>query len=261
MRFDRPLIHFFVLVVALSLPLWLLGAAAAVQLVDGLPVSALMIVCPLVAAVIVARRNDGAVAPVALLKSPFDYSKFEGKVSYFAMVLKPAIMVLSYWLMRWMGLPLPTPRISVAIVPTMLVAFFAAAIAEEVGWSGFATPRMQASRSALSAAILLGLFWAAWHVIPLMQAHRPIGWIVWHGLETVATRVLIVWVYNNTTGSVFAAALFHAVDNVSWLMFPNFGSHYNPRITAPITVGVAAIVAVVWGPSTLRRDGGAVKMR
>jgi hypothetical protein len=112
---------------------------------------------------------------------------------------------------------------------------------------------MQNHRNALQAGVLLGLIWALWHVVPLVQAHRSAAWMTWHGLESVATRVLIVWVYNNTGRSVFAATLFHAIDNVSWLMFPNFGSHYDPRVTGPLTIAVATIVAFIWGPRSLAR--------
>ena len=36
---------------------------------------------------------------------------------------------------------------------------------EEVGWRGFALPRLKTGRrSALLAALVLSLFWAAWHV-------------------------------------------------------------------------------------------------
>jgi hypothetical protein len=85
----------------------------------------------------------------------------------------------------------------------------------------------------------------------LVQAHRSPAWIAWWCLGTVAQRVLIVWLYNNTGKSVFAAALFHAVSNVSTLLFPEY---YDPRITGLITAFAVAIVTVVWGPRTLTRN-------
>jgi hypothetical protein len=71
---------------------------------------------------------------------------------------------------------------------------------------------------------------------------------------TVAARVLIVWLNNNTGQSIFAAALCHATINVSWQLFPHAGSHYDPRISGPILACVAALVTVVWGPRTLTRS-------
>jgi hypothetical protein len=37
---------------------------------------------------------------------------------------------------------------------------------------------------------------------------------------------------------------------MSWLMFPNVGSHYDPRFTAPLTIAAAAVVTLRWGPRT-----------
>jgi hypothetical protein len=67
----------------------------------------------------------------------------------------------------------------------------------------------------------------------------------------VATRILHTWLYNNTGKSVFGAALFHAMTNVSWQMLPNHGSHYDPRINGIILVMVALCAIAEWGPLTL----------
>lgn len=74
---------------------------------------------------------------------------------------------------------------------------------------------------------------------PLVQAHRAPGWIA--------------WIYNNTHGSVFSAVLTHAADNLSWMLFPNLGSHYDPRIISPIIAAGALVVIAAWGPRTLTR--------
>lgn len=66
----------------------------------------------------------------------------------------------------------------------------------------------------------------------------------------MALRVLIVWLYNNTGRSVFAATLFHAFSNVSSV---TYSSYYDPHITGLIVAFVATIVVLVWGPRTLVR--------
>jgi hypothetical protein len=116
---------------------------------------------------------------------------------------------------------------------------------------------MQDRSNALLASILLGLVWATWHIVPFVLVHRPPAWIAWQYLDIVAWRVLLVWVYNNTGKSVFAAAVFHAMGNVGIFLFPIYGSYYDPRITGLLITFAAAIVTVVWGPRTLARYRGA----
>ena len=191
---------------------------------------------------------------IALLKRSFDYDRIRSKVWYApVLLLMPGVMILSYGLMRLMGVPLPTPRFPVLAALAMFLAFFIAALGEELGWSGYVIDPMQDRLGALRASIVLGLVWAAWHVVPLTQAHRSAAWIAWWSVGTVAARVLIVWLYNNTGKSVFAAALFHTTVNVTWQLFPIHGSFYNPRVTGLTMTCVATIVAIIWGPRTLAR--------
>jgi hypothetical protein len=159
--------------------------------------------------------------------------------------------------MRLLQLPLPTPQFSVLSALIMFFAFFIAALGEEVGWTGYALDPMQSRWNALRAGLLLGLVWAAWHIVPFAQADRSPTWIAWQCLTLVASRVLLVWLYNNTGKSVFAVALCHTMINVSWQLFPNQGSHYDPRITGLITAFAAVIVTLVWGPRTLARNRNA----
>jgi membrane protease YdiL (CAAX protease family) len=247
----RSPLKFFLLVFALSIPLWLIGAVTPLQLLPGLPVGSLNVFCPLIAASILVYREDKTTGVTELLKRSFDYRRIRAKVWYVPTVLlNPGIAVLAYGLMRLVRLPLPAPQFLVLAALVMFLASFIAALGEELGWSGYVIDTMQDRWNALQASILLGLVWATWHIVPLVQAQRSPTWIAWWCLSTVALRVLIVWLYNNTGKSVFAAALFHAISNVSTLLFPEY---YDPRITGLITAFAAAIVTVVWGPRTLAR--------
>lgn len=251
---KSPLI-FFILVFALSIPFSLLGAVTGLQLLPGLPVSSLVVTfCPLIAALILVYRENKTTGVTELLKRSFDYKRIRAKVWYAPIVLlMPGVMVLEYGLLRLMGSPVPTPQFPVLAPLVLFLAFFIAALGEELGWMGYVIDPMQDRSNALQASILLGLAWAAWHIIPVVQAGRSPAWIAWWCLATVAQRVLIVWLYNNTGKSVFAAAVYHAMMNVSWQLFPIDGSYYDPRITGLIVAVAAVIVTVVWGPKTLAR--------
>ena len=63
------------------------------------------------------------------------------------------------------------------------------------------------------------------------------GGILWQRWGSVGLRVLIVRIYLNTGRSVFAVILFHAMNNVSTYLFPNYGSHYDPFVACLIVTG------------------------
>lgn len=65
--------------------------------------------------------------------------------------------------------------------------------------------------------------------------------------------MLHAWLFNNTGKSVFGVAVFHAMSNVSWQMFPNQGSHYDPRVTGIIVASIAVLI-VATSNRELRRS-------
>jgi hypothetical protein len=48
-----------------------------------------------------------------------------------------------------------------------------------------------------------------------------------------------------------SAILVHDMDNVSWTLFPNYGSGFDPFFAATFTCLAAGIVIIGWGPKTL----------
>ncbi len=186
-RRKSPL-RFFVLVFGLSTPFYLAGALTKLQLLPGLPASALAVVCPAMAASILSYREDKSAGVMELLKRSFDYRRIKAKVWYAPiLLLMSGATVLTYGLMRVMGLPLPVLRFPVLAAPIMFVAFFMGALGEELGWSRYVIDLMQARWKALQAGILLGLVWAVWHWVPLLQAHRSLTWIA-GGLSALSRR-------------------------------------------------------------------------
>jgi len=85
---------------------------------------------------------------------------------------------------------------------------------EEIGWRGFALPRLQRRRSALAASMWLSLLWGLWHV-PLFFFSAGLGTMPLIGLvgwaaSIVTGSVLCTWLFNSTKGSIAVLALFHA---------------------------------------------------
>lgn len=250
-RADHGLLLFFALTIALTIPFWIVGAVSGVQLLPGLPVAALAAFCPAAAAVILVARRRGAAGLTALLKRSVDLRLTLWLAP--TLLLMPLVMVLSYGLQRLGGEQVPSPQITLSFAAALVVVALVAALGEELGWSGYAIDPMQARWGAVGAALAMGLFWAAYHYVGLAQAHRSLLWIAEWTVGTIALRVIITWLYNNTRRSVLTAALFHMTINVTWLLFPVAGSYYNPGVTGAILTVVAALVVVGWGPRTLVR--------
>lgn len=252
--------QFFLLVFLFSVPFWLIGPIAEQFLQKeiplNLPISSLQAVSPLVAALILVYRENGSDGVQELLKRTVDFRSIKKKAWFIpAFFLLPMTYFLAYVVMRLSGASLPDDvQFPVLAIPVFLVVFFIAAACEESGWSGFAIDRLQKGRSALHASIILGGVWAILHIIPDIQAQHVPTWIVWQRLYTVVLRILIVWLYNNTHKSVFAAIIFHATDNVSFALFPNYGSHYNPFFVWLIATIITATVVFVWGPKTFTQN-------
>jgi membrane protease YdiL (CAAX protease family) len=110
--------------------------------------------------------------------------------------------------------------VSPSLAPQFLVYGFAAGavtgLLEEIGWTGFAYPRMHKRFGPLGGAVLLGILWGIWHVpvVDFLGAASPHGpylpaFLASFDTLVTALRVLIAWVYANT-GSILIAQLLHA---------------------------------------------------
>jgi hypothetical protein len=138
----RPL-AFFSLVFILSIPFWIIGQASPVELLPALPVGAFMLVTPVVASSILVHQAGGAAGVRALLQRAFDFRRIPPLWYIPAILLMPCLTVVSYGLMRLMRAPLPHPEIPLLLGLALWPALVAGAMAEELGWSGYAIDPLQ----------------------------------------------------------------------------------------------------------------------
>jgi len=144
------------------------------------------------------------------------------------------------------------------LLPAILGAVFLdpGPLGEELGWRGYALPRLMVGRSALSAAVILGLIWGAWHLPAFFMSGMPQSRIaiVPFMIGSVAVSILMTWVYNSTGGSVLMTILMHLMFNVSTGQADAF-----LRLISIVSVSATAIIIVaVEGPWDLSSKPAAV---
>lgn len=138
---------------------------------------------------------------------------------YAAVLLAPALLAASLGALALVS-PAFMPGVVVAsgkvgVVGFALVAGLAAGFFEEIGWTGFALPRMLQRYGTLKAGVLLGVVWAVWHLLADYWGTGTVFGDLWapHFLQWIvaltAYRVLVAWAYRHT-GSLLLAQLMHA---------------------------------------------------
>ncbi len=104
---------------------------------------------------------------------------------------------------QWLLLPNPIRLVLLALVVS----------GEELGWRGYALPKLQERWSWVPASILVGVLWFGWHQWPLFTPAGPavidVGGLLTFLLYIVSASVLFAWLYNSTGGSLPIALVAH----------------------------------------------------
>jgi uncharacterized protein len=100
-------------------------------------------------------------------------------------------------------------------VSYFLFNFFTFGIGEETGWRGYALPALQKRFSALTSTLILTVGWACWHIPafiyrPSYSQMNATG-IAGFFMSLLTGAIVLTWLYNSTKGSLFIAAIFHAM--------------------------------------------------
>jgi len=89
---------------------------------------------------------------------------------------------------------------------------------EEIGWRGFALPRLQIKFTPLKSSIILGVIWSLWH-IPVKLIFSPFSYFLSFyfifTLMCILYSIVITYFYNRLGGSILIGIAFHGLMNDS----------------------------------------------
>jgi membrane protease YdiL (CAAX protease family) len=257
-RHELP--AFFVLTFAISWTLWLGLAAAALPITTttGAVLNVVAIAGPSIAAVLLAI-GLGQGQPRELLTG-FYLSRLSPRWSAVALGLPLAMMAIAIAAsVAFLGAPRPDLTVGVMgvlLVEFVRILFLGGPLGEELGWRGFALPRLQQHRTALTSSVLLGLVWGLWHIpmyfVPGTGQHEILrtgtspafaigGFVGW----TIGLSVLFTWLFNQTRGSLIVVILFHAAVNLAAFLPAAVGSTGAASLLYVLLTWIAAIMVVV----------------
>ena len=108
-----------------------------------------------------------------------------------------------------------TSEDKVAVLLPAIAAGIAVGLFEELGWTGFAVPRLKKRYGILSTGLIVGIAWGAWHFPPFWKSDTfsaavPLVLLLGQLFSWLPPyRILMVWVYNRTE-SLLVSVLMHA---------------------------------------------------
>ena len=120
------------------------------------------------------------------------------------------------------------------LVEFVRVLFLGGPLGEELGWRGFALPRLQGRHTALTSSVVLGLVWGLWHIplyfVPgtgqyeITRSGNGVAFAIGGAATwTIGLSVLFTWLFNQTRGSLLVVIGFHAAVNLAALFPPRSG--------------------------------------
>jgi membrane protease YdiL (CAAX protease family) len=224
-RIERhPVLTYFVLAYAIAwgailLIVWALApssGAASTRLVAivGLP----MLLAPGIAGVTVTALVDGRPGLRAMLSR---MTRWRAGLRWYAVALAtmPLVVLAILYALASLSSPAFAPTFSLLGLAALAAGFF-----EEIGWTGFAVPRLRSRWGLLTVGLGVGVLWGLWHAVADYAIRgTALGsfWPITFGLfvlPLVAWRVLMVWVYDST-GSGVVMQLMHFGYTGSLMLF------------------------------------------
>ena len=132
------------------------------------------------------------------------------------------ILLVGYSVFLGVNLPLALlikwPLLFTAFFPQAVLTILTGSFAEELGWRGFALPRLQQRYGPVLGTIILGTLHGLWHLPAFFtRLLGPFSLPNYAGFlfGAIALTFLFTWIFNHTRGSVLMATLLHGCNNAA----------------------------------------------
>ena len=183
-------------------------------------------VAPSVAGLVITVRTEGRDAVRRLVRSLVN-GRLPFRWYLFTLVLPLAVTALSIGLVdrdaaTWRPFALGSVLRNMPVVYALALPF--GPLGEELGWRGYALPRLLARFGPVSATLIIGVMWTFWHVpmmlwmpgasIPDFMGLTTFSVAVYLGQITAISAVMTL-IYLRTGGSVLMAVLAHLAFNTA----------------------------------------------
>jgi membrane protease YdiL (CAAX protease family) len=259
----HPVLAYFALVYAITWGGILLvvqiaaapGQAASTALVAlvALP----MLLAPGIAGITVTALVDGRAGLGAMLARMTRW-RAETRWYMVALATMPLLVLAILYALASLRSPAFAPTLSLLGLSGLAAGFF-----EEIGWTGFAVPRLRSRWSLLAVGLGVGTLWGLWHALAdfvIRGAALGLFWPITFGLfvlPLVAWRVIMVWVYDHTRSGVVAQLMHFGYTGSLALFVPTLAPADDALVYAALAAALWAGVAIV----ALGRRRGARALR
>ncbi len=212
-----PLVTFFLLTYAVMWTCFFTVVAAGIPV--GTPLGVLLIhlgaYSPSLVALGLTARAEGGSGVRALLSRILQW-RVPARWYLFAVGYIPAIKLTAALVQRVATGAWPRLGSEAWYLIPVAVAFSTPFQAgEEIGWRGYALPRLATRFGLARASVLLGLIWACWHLpqffIPEADTFGQSFFV--YVLQVTALSVAMAWLYARTNGSLLLVMLLHSAVN------------------------------------------------